>query len=147
MRDAIIAIVPSKTNKESLSLALTAAMPDEGDTSFMRVRKPLASHNMRLVQVNARYIKKHGAAYNLFQERKCRLVVRMKLTSLDGHQIMNHAIGWDGKILYDKPYNSVVSEMKDRSSREMSDAVFEKLYDKLSFKDWQIVAIYELVEG
>ena len=39
LRDAIIAIVPSKTNKESFSLALTSAMLDEGDTPIMRVRQ------------------------------------------------------------------------------------------------------------
>ena len=143
--EAIVAILPSNKNKELVKLVVTASMPIMGDTSIMRVEGALASHGLILNRVNAKYIKKNGAPYNLLQERKCRLVIGIKLTSLDGRP-MNHFVGWDGTVIYDQPFASVVNEFRDRSSTEMSNAVFEKLYEKTAFRDWQVTAVYELVE-
>ena len=38
----------------------------------------------------------------------------------------------DGAVIYDHPFASKVSEIKDRSSAEMSNSVFDKLYKKRS---------------
>ena len=120
-------------------------MPIDGDTSIMKVEKALATHGLILNRVNARYIKKHGAPYNLLQERECRLIIGIKLTSLDGRPMI-HFVGWDRAVIYGRPFASVVSEFRDRSSAGMSNSVFDKLYEKTEFRDWQITAVYELVE-
>ena len=59
------------------------------------------------------------------------MILGIKLTSLDGIP-MYHFVGWDGAVIYDHPFASKVSEIKDRSSAEMSNSVFDKLYKKRS---------------
>ena len=81
--DAIIAILPSREDKELMRLAIATSIPADGDTSILRINNALATQGLILNQVNGRYIKKHGAPYNLLQERECRLIIGIKLTSLD----------------------------------------------------------------
>ena len=59
------------------------------------------------------------------------MILGIKLTSLDGIP-MYHFVGWDGAVIYDHPFASKVSEIKDHSSAEMSNSVFDKLYKKRS---------------
>ena len=59
---------------------------------------------------------------------------------------MYHFVGWDGAVIYDHPFACKVSEIRDRSSAEMSNSVFERLYKKEDSMDWQITAVYELFD-
>ena len=109
-----------------MSLAIAKSMPANRDTSILRINNALTTQGLILNQVNGRYIKKHGAPYNLLQERKCRLIIGIKLTSLDGRP-MYHFVGWDGAVIYDKPFANKVSDFRDRSSAQLSNLVFAKL--------------------
>ena len=73
------------------------------------------------------------------------MILGIKLTSLDDIP-MYHFVGWDGAVIYDHPFTSKVSNIKDLSSPEMSNAVFDKLYKKMEFSQWQIIAVYELLD-
>ena len=68
-----------------------------------------------------------GAPFYLLQERKCRLVIQIKLTNHD-NQKMCHFVSWNGHTIHDSPYNSKVNDTFDRASKKGSDNVFEKMY-------------------
>ena len=50
------------------------------------------------------YMQKGGAPFYLFQEHKCKLVIKIKLTNHEG-QDMVHFVAWDGKVIHDQPYS------------------------------------------
>ena len=143
--DAIISILPSNRNKWLVGLAIMSSMPKYGDTSVLNVAGALATYALKMKRVSGNYIKKGGASYNILQEHNCSLILGIKLTSVDGIP-MNHFVGWDGAVIYDHPFASKVSNIKDRASPEMSNAVFDKLYKKTEFSHWQITAVYDLLD-
>ena len=58
---------------------------------------------------------------------------------------MFHFVAWDGKVIYDQPFNSKVNKTKDCTYPEMSKMAFAKLYAKSKFTSWQITSVYQLV--
>ena len=68
----------------------------------------------------------------------------MKLTSINGN-IMYHFVGWDGAVIYDQRFSSEINTNKDTASPKMSNKVFDDLYKKCDFVNWQITAVFELV--
>ena len=87
---------------------------------------------------------KGGAPFHILQEHKCRMIINIKLTSLEG-LTMSHFVAWDGKVIYDRPFTSHVSKIRDRESPEKSNMAFARLYPKSEFKNWQITTVYQLV--
>jgi hypothetical protein len=54
-------------------------------------------------------------------------------------------VGWDGSVIYDRPFTSKVNNTRDRTNREASKMAFAKLYPKAEFSSWQITSVFELV--
>ena len=142
--DAIIAIMPAENNKKRVFSALSSTMPAEGDTKIGDVKNALAIHGLALKGVNAKFIRKGGAPFHILKETKIRLVIKMKLTSVNG-DIMYHFVGWDGAVIYDQSLSSEINTTKDTASPNMSNKVFDDLYKKCDFVNWQITAVFELV--
>ena len=142
--DAITAILPPTMNKELVCSAIASSMPAEGDTSILNISNALAAHGLLLERVSEKYIRKGGAPFHLLQEHDCRLVINIKLTNIEGRTI-SHFVAWDGKVIYDRPFTSMVNETKDRTYPEMSKMAFAKLYPKSEFTSWQITSVYQLV--
>ena len=120
------------------------AMPSQWDTSISHANNALASHGMVLNRASVRYRREGGAPFHLLQERKCRLVIQIKLTNHD-NQKMCHFVSWDGHTIHDSPHNSKVNDTFDRASKKGSDNVFEKMYRR-DFKNWQITNVYDLLD-
>ena len=142
--DAICGIIPVNEVKNSVRRSIIMAMPSQGDTSISHANNALASHGMVLNRASKRYIREGGAPFHLLQERKCRLVIQIKLTNHD-NQKMCHFVSWDGHTIHDSPYNSKVNDTFDRASKKGSDNVFEKMYRR-DFKNWQITNVYDLLD-
>jgi hypothetical protein len=142
--DAICGIIPVNEVKNSVRRSIIMAMPSQGDTSISHANNALASHGMVLNRASVRYRREGGAPFHLLQERKCRLVIQIKLTNHD-NQKMCHFVSWDGHTIHDSPYNSKVNDTFDRASKKGSDNVFEKMYRR-DFKNWQITNVYDLLD-
>ena len=142
--DAITAILPPTMNKELVCSAIASSMPAEGDTSILNISNALAAHGLLLERVSEKYIRKGGAPFHLLQEHDCRLVINIKLTNIEGRTI-SHFVAWDGKVIYDRPFTSMVNKTKDRTYPEISKMAFAKLYPKSEFTSWQITSVYQLV--
>jgi len=119
-------------------------MPPQGDTSISHAIDALESHGMVLNRASKRYIKEGGAPFHLLQERKCRLVIQIKLVNHD-NQRMSHFVSWDGHTLHDYPHNSKVNDTFNRTSKKGCDNVFAKMYRR-DFKNWQITNVYYLLD-
>ena len=142
--DAICGIIPVNEVKNSVRRSIIMAMPSQGDTSISHANNALASHGMVLNRASKRYMREGGAPFHLLQERKCRLVIQIKLTNHD-NQKMCHFVSWDGHTIHDSPHNSKVNDTFDRASKKGSDNVFEKMYRR-DFKNWQITNVYDLLD-
>ena len=142
--DAICGIIPVNEVKNSVRRSIIMAMPSQGDTSISHANNALASHGMVLNRASKRYMREGGAPFYLLQERKCRLVIQIKLTNHD-NQKMCHFVSWDGHTIHDSPHNSKVNDTFDRASKKGSDNVFEKMYRR-DFKNWQITNVYDLLD-
>jgi hypothetical protein len=142
--DAICGIIPVNEVKNSVRRSIIMAMPSQGDTSISHANNALASHGMVLNRASKRYMREGGAPFHLLQERKCRLVIQIKLTNHD-NQKMCHFVSWDGHTIHDSPYNSKVNDTFDRASNKGSDNIFEKMYRR-DVKNWQITNVYDLLD-
>jgi len=142
--DAICAVIPTNEVKNSVRRSIIIEMPSQGDTSISHANNALASHGMVLNRASKRYMREGGAPFHLLQERKCRLVIQIKLTNHD-NQKMSHFVSWDGHTIHDSPYNSMVNNTFDRASKKGSDNVFGKMYRR-DFKNWQITNVYDLLD-
>ena len=141
--DAIKQILPPNIDVVALSAMIEAQMPKEGDTSIMDINCALLEHSLILEVVNKTYIKRGGAAFYLFMETSCRLIVRLRLINVK-QEIMYHFVAWDGKTVYDSPNDIVIDREKDLTSGQVSKMAFGKLYPKTEFFSWQITAVYRL---
>ena len=70
--DAIISILPCNKNRWLVGLDISSSMPDYGDTSVWAVSNTLATHGLKMKQVNGRYIKK--AEYPIIFSRSAHAV-------------------------------------------------------------------------
>ena len=124
-------------------------IPLEGETSIKDVREALATHGMKLVLDNKRFLNHKGArskggpALNLMQETHCCLVITIKIIDLDEKYTWNHFVAWDGKVIYDSPHNCKVNLKSDRTKKG-NKAVFKKLFSEKEFSSRDICAIYKL---
>ena len=143
--DAIKQILPPNIDVEGLSSMIEAQMPKEGDTSIMDIKCALLEHSLILEVVNKKYIKRGGAAFYLFMETSCRLIVRLRLINVE-QEIMYHFVAWDGKTVYDSPNDIVIDREKDLTSGQASKMAFDKLYPNTEFFSWQITAVYRLLQ-
>ena len=143
--DAVLSILFPNNNADKLKVKITNAMPKEGDTSIMDIESALRECGLKLELKNNMYIKKGGAAYHLFHENDCRLIIRIKLVNLNG-QKMTHFVAWDGKTVYDNPYNLDVDSDKDRETKHASKMAFGGLYPRTEFLSWQITAVFKLIK-
>ena len=143
--DAVLSILFPNNDADKLKVKITNAMPKEGDTSIMDIESALRECGLKLELKNNMYIKKGGAAYHLLHEKNCRLIIRIKLVNLKG-QNMTHFVAWDGKTVYDNPYNLDVDSDKDRETKHASKMAFGGLYPRTEFLSWQITAVFKLIE-
>jgi hypothetical protein len=143
--DSVISITPTTKDRSELSAAMSSSMPTEGDTSVKNIGCALKGSRLMLKQVNSRFLKSGGAPYNLFQESNCRIIIRIKLTDRMG-LIMWHFVAWDGDVVFDAPYSNKINMRRDRASPVASKLAFGRLYPKTEFKNWQITAVYELID-
>ena len=80
----------------------------------------------------------------MFQETRCKIVIRLKLTNLKKEEMI-HFVAWDGEKVYDKPNDLIINREKDLASKKASTLAFGKLYPKTEFFSWQITSVYQLV--
>ena len=111
--------------------------------NFIENKNPVLINNRRS-PASERYRREGGAPFHLLQERKCRLVIQIKLTNHD-NQKMCHFVSWDGHTVHDSPYNSKVNDIFDRASKKGSDNVVKKM-NRRDFKNWQITNVYDLLD-
>ena len=132
--------------KDIIYESMISNMAADGDTSIKMMNTVLKGYGLTLKHVTSEYKdKSHGSlAYELLQETDCKLVIRIKLKNHRG-QPMWHCVGWNGKVIYDRPKKSIVNGTTDRRDRKGSEDVFHKLYPKKWFLDWQITNVYMLV--
>ena len=142
--ESVLALVPTET-KELVRADLLTAMPAEGDTSVADLANALSVHGLSLVPVSGEYRKKGGVEFNLLQERRCKLVINLRLTDLDG-DAMSHFVAWDGDCIHDRPYLSKVNNTYDRTNPEKSKLAFAKLFKPTEFQSWQVTSVYRLCQ-
>ena len=142
--ESVLALVPTET-KELVRADLLTAMPAEGDTSVADLANALRVHGLSLVPVSGEYRKKGGVEFNLLQERRCKLVINLRLTDLDG-DAMSHFVAWDGDCIHDRPYLSKVNSTYDRTNPEKSKLAFAKLFKPTEFQSWQVTSVYRLCQ-
>ena len=115
--DAICGIIPFNEVKNSVQRFITMAMPSQGGTSISHANNALASHGMISNQPSKRYIRERWAPFHLLQERKCRLVIQIKLINHD-KQRMSHLVYRDGHTILDYSHNSKVSDIFNHASKK-----------------------------
>ena len=142
--ESVLALVPTEA-KELVRADLLTAMPAEGDTSVADLANALRVHGLSLVPVSGEYRKKGGVEFNLLQERRCKLVINLRLTDLDG-DAMSHFVAWDGDCIHDRPYLSKVNNTYDRTNPEKSKLAFAKLFKPTEFQSWQVTSVYRLCQ-
>ena len=149
--ESVLALVPTRygmednETKELVRAGLLTAMPAEGDTSVADLANALRVHGLSLVPVSGEYRKKGGVEFNLLQERRCKLVINLRLTDLDG-DAMSHFVAWDGDCIHDRPYLSKVNNTYDRTNPEKSKLAFAKLFKPTEFQSWQVTSVYRLCQ-
>ena len=117
-------------------------MMTEEETSIMNIQKALATHDMKLKQVNGKLGRKGGPAFNLMKEKECSLVVTVKLTDLKKENTWNHFIAWDGNVIYYYPDNCRVNRVSDRTE-EGSKVILKRLSPEKKFLERDICAMFE----
>ena len=137
-------LVKPDIDLEGLAASIINCMPTEGDTSVNDVRCALRERSLGLELANLKYMKTGGASFYLFQETRCKIVIRLKLTNLKKEEMI-HFVAWDGEKVYDKPYDIIIDREKDLATKKASTLAFGKLYPKTEFFSWQITAVYQLV--
>ena len=146
LADAIYELLPDNASRKEVISSIHAEMPPEGDTSIKCVNIALSKHGMVLERTSAQYNQRGGWPYHLFKERECKLVVNIKLGSLeDKSAFASHFVAWDGKVISDRPHCMKVNGTSDRANPESSKSVFERLYHKKAFSSWQITNVYRLI--
>ena len=124
---------------------LIKEMPPEGDTTVASANIALARHGLKLQSVYGLFRKKDGVPFNLMKLRQCRLVLHLKLVTLQGKQAF-HSIAWDGQTVWDGKECVKVNATTDRRTAHAAIAVFNHLYHHKRFKSWHIDNVFELVD-
>ena len=88
-------------------------MPRQGDTSIDDVKSVLLKYGLSTKIKNDAYIKKNGAAYHMFKEIKCRLLVRLSLKNKMDVE-MGHFVGYDGEKVHDEPQTLELNREEDK---------------------------------
>ena len=119
--------------------------PDGGDVTIVQGNTWLMEHGMKLNPVTDRYIKKGGILFHLLQSKplQCRLVIKVKLTMNDGSGVANHFFAYDGTTLHDEP-KSIKPSRDDRSKKENCLSIFQELFPKEQFSDFEVTNVFEL---
>jgi hypothetical protein len=120
-------------------------MPPEGDTTVASANIALARHGLKLQSVYGLFRKKDGVPFNLMKLRQCRLVLHLKLVTLQGKQAF-HSIAWDGQTVWDGKECVKVNATTDRRTAQAAITVFNHLYHHKRFKSWHIDNVFELVD-
>ena len=141
-------ILPKVTNGKKwdiIASELCSAMPTEtGEERVPQVGDMLGVLNSlgwTLVPVGMRY-RAEGHFLNLMQEKKCRVIVNIKLTNHEG-ETWRHFVAWDGSIIHDHPCNCKVNKISDRTKKG-SRILFKKCFPKEEFKEAQVCSVFEL---
>ena len=117
--------------------------PDGGDVTIVQGNTWLKRHGMILIPVTDRYIKKGGILFHLLQELDCRFVIKVKLTMNDGSGVAHHFFAYDGTTLHDEP-KSIKPSRGDRSEKENCLSIFQELFPKEQFSDFEVTNVFEL---
>ena len=125
--------------------AMVQVMPKFGDTSVKAVNGALAPLGMELVSVTVEYSKRGGIEFHVLQERRCALVIHVKLVDLEGDEV-SHFVGYDGKTIHDQPHVCKVNDTTDRTDWAQSKLAFAKLFPKTEYTSWQTTAVYRLCQ-
>ena len=126
--------------------SLLLSMPSEGDPTIGAMQGALAAHGMKLERASARFHnhKKGGLpAYRLMQEKKCSIVVTIKVGDLEEENMRNNFVAWDGKVIYDSPHHCKVN-LTSNHTKEGSKTVFKKLFSEKEFSSRDVCAVFEL---
>ena len=73
-------------------------MPSEGDTSVGSANVALVKHDLKLERVSGLFRRKGGIPFHLLQLRRCKLVLLIELTTLEGGSAF-HSVAWDGTTI------------------------------------------------
>ena len=140
-------ILPKVTNAKKwdiIASKLCSAMQTETGEERAQVGDMLGVLNSlgwTLVPVGMRY-RAGGHFLNLMQEKKCRVIVNIKLTNHEG-ETWRHFVAWDGSIIHDHPCNCKVNKISDRTKKG-SRILFKKCFPKEEFKEAQVCSVFEL---
>ena len=118
-------------------------MPPEGDTSVGFANVALVKHDLKLERVSGLFRRKGGIPFHLLQLRRCKLVLLIELTTLEGGSAF-HSVAWDGTTIWDRPHKVIVNKSTDRKTAKACLEVFKRLYHKKFFKSWHINGVYKL---
>ena len=143
--DAIGSVAPKGVDKTKLKKDIGQSMPVQGDTSIDDVKSLLLQYGLATKIVNDAYIKKNGAAYHLFQEDDCKLLIRLILKNKMDVE-MGHFVGYDGNRVHDKPHVLELNREEDNLENWYEcKNIFGTLYPKKEFNSWQIVGVFKLM--
>ena len=141
---ALLTLLAPKEMKRVHDLSLPfPSSPDGGDVTIAQGNTWLMEHGMKLNPVTDRYIKKGGILFHLLQELDCRFVIKVKLTMNDGSGVAHHFFAYDGTTLHDEP-KSIKPSRGDRSEEENCLSIFQELFPKEQFSDFQVTNVFEL---
>ena len=142
LADSICSLLDDR--KRSVIYAdIVREMPSEGDTSVGSANVALVKHDLKLERVSGLFRRKGGIPFHLLQLRRCKLVLLIELTTLEGGSAF-HSVAWDGTTIWDRPHKVIVNKSTDRKTAKACLEVFKRLYHKKFFKSWHINGIYKL---
>jgi hypothetical protein len=144
--DSLSAHIVDPSIKQIVISSFCKMMPTVGDTPIKIANEILEEHGMVLQRATPKY--QNGCkAFNLLKMQECRLIIGIRLYDLKKPTwYAPHCVAWDGKIIHDRPKCVRVNNTSDRTE-DNSKAVFERLFHKKQYSRWEIVDIYELVDG
>ena len=119
-------------------------MPTDGDTSIAQANTALVKHDLILKRCSQEYNRRGGLPFHLLKEKKCTLVISIKLGHLRNKTLStSHFVAWDGNTIWDHPDRVKINRTSDQHTVQGIKDVFKKLYYK-KFSSWQIANVYQL---
>ena len=144
LKRALLNLLALEEMKRVRNLSLPfPSSPDGGDVTIKQGNTWLMEHGLILNPVTDRYKKKGGILYHLLQPLQCRLVIKAELTMRDGSGVANHFFAYDGTTFHDVPH-SIKPSRDDRSKKENCLSIFQKLFPKEQFSEFQVTNVFEL---
>ena len=144
--DAVCALLDGEIRAKIVKSLQEIPRQEGVDLNIGDVDDVLHLHRLRLVSTSSYYMRKGGLAFNILQERCCKLVLCLKLTT-HGRRHAHHCISFDGRSVYDRPKKILVNGTSDRRSTESCNDVFDRLYPGKYFKAWDICQVFRLEEN